>query len=140
MNEIQKIFNKHGFYQSRMISGSKSGYRRRFPENDVVFNARIFTPKYGGVWNGDLDITLDCKELQKISDEIGDEILITYEGVGWYAENKEYAEIEKHGHAKFIPNKEYYLSRIYKGFEALTTGNMSVLTSKGIDWQEKKIN
>jgi hypothetical protein len=139
MDKINKIFQKHGFPQGRMICGSKSGYRLRNPESDVVFNACIFTPEHGSVWNGDLDITLDCKELQKISDKIGSELLITYESVGWYAENKQYDDIEKHGHAKFVPNNDKYYSRIYEGFEGLNTGNMTVITSKGIDWQEIKI-
>jgi len=138
MNEIELIFREHGFYQGRMISGSKSGYRNRFPENDAVFNACIFTKSHGK-WHGDLDITVDKENLQKLCDILGEEMLITYESVGWKAETITYGEIEKHAHAKFTPKSKTYLSRVYDGLGALHVGNMTIVTSKGIDWKEINI-
>lgn len=141
MNEFEKIFNDNGFHLGRMISGSKSGYRSRNPENDVVFNARIFVPKRKEpIWWGDLDITLDCETLQKICNEINNELLIFYESVSWYAEGKKYKEIEKHAHAKFTPNTNTYLSRAYEGMEGLKVDNMTIIASKGINWIEKELN
>nr|HPI82220.1 hypothetical protein [Candidatus Paceibacterota bacterium] len=55
--DLYKIFMNHGLMMGRMISGSKSGYRDRYPENLVVFNANIVTKKRGKVWHGDLDVT-----------------------------------------------------------------------------------
>jgi len=133
--EIELIFREHGFYQGRMISGSKSGYRHRFPENDVVFNACIFT-KNCGKWHGDLDITRDKEMLQKLCDILGEEMLITFESVGWKAETVSYDEIEKLAHAKFMPKSEVYLSKIYDGMDSLNVGNMIIITSKGVDWKQ----
>lgn len=136
--EAEKVFHKHGFVYGRMISGSKSGYRERHPKNDVVFNARIFTPKNGNIFWGDLDITLDSSELQAVCNELGEEMIITTESVGWYGEDKKYEEIEKHAHAKFIPNTKTYLQRVYEGFHGLQSGKMTIITAKGVDWIQKK--
>jgi len=141
MSEIELIFREHEFYQGRMISGSKSGYRSRFPENDVVFNACIFTNRHElfqsyGIWHGDLDITKDKETLQKLCDILGVEMLITTESVGWKAETVSYDEVEKLAHAKFVPNSKVYYSRVYDGLDALHVGNMTIVTSKGVDWKE----
>jgi len=135
---MNEIFEKHGFPQGRMISGSKSGYRQRFPKNDVIFNARIFTKTDN--WHGDLDITKDRKELQKLCNEINEEMLITSESVGWHSENQKYEDIEENAHAKFIPNSQLYYSRVYNGYHSLQNGNMFIFTGKGIDWEEININ
>ena len=141
MDKIKEIFLKHGFITGRMISGSKSGYRQRHPENDVIFNARIYTPnpENHNVWWGDLDITVDCKNLQGVCDEIKEELLVTTESIGWYGESKKYSDIEKYGSFKFTPNSGVYLRRIYEGFDAVSAGNMTIVTSKGIDWEELPI-
>lgn len=72
------IFSKYDLYEGRMISGSKSGYRDRFPKNRVIFNANIVTDN-GKVWYGDLDITVSEKTLMKISEELSQELYILYE-------------------------------------------------------------
>jgi hypothetical protein len=136
--EIEKIFHDHGFMYGRMISGSKSGYRERHPKNDVIFNARIFTPKHGNVFWGDLDITLDNTALQEVCEKIGEEMIVTTESVSWYAEDKKYEDIEKYAHAKFVPNSKTYMQRIYDGLEGIKAGNMTIITSKGIDWIKKR--
>jgi hypothetical protein len=137
---IMEIFRKHLLYGGRMISGSKSGYRERHPDNDVIFNARIFTPKLLCAWWGDLDITLDNKALQEVCNELGEEMIVTTESVSWYAEDKKYKDIEKYAHAKFIPTSKVYYSRVYDGMEGIKAGNMTIITSKGIDWIEKTLN
>lgn len=136
--ELMEIFRKHLLYGGRMISGSKSGYRERHPDNDVIFNARIFTPKYRCVWWGDLDITLDNKTLQNVCNEIGEEMIVTTESVSWYAEDKKYEDVEKYAHTKFIPDARTYFSRIYEGLEGIKAGNMTIITAKGIDWIRKR--
>ena len=133
-----EIFDNHGFHTGRMISFSKSVYRSKYPDNDIVFNANIFIPKNGNVFKGDLDITFDCEKLQQICDELGKEMIITTESVGWYAKNKKYKDIEKHAHAKFIPNQKVYFRRVYDGLHGIKVGNMTIITSKGVDWIEKE--
>lgn len=138
--EITEIFRFHQMYDARMISGSKSGYRGRYPKNDVVFNANIFTPSNGRVWYGDLDITLDNKVLQSICNEIGEEMIVVSEMFGRFgAENRPYEEIFKNAHTKFTPNAKQYEERVYGGLEGVTIDNITIVTSKGIDWIKRKI-
>jgi hypothetical protein len=79
MKEIRQIFQENGFIISRMISGSKSGYRDRFPENEVYFNANIFMLGEGKVWFGDLDITKDREGLQTIAKHLGSTLFVLRE-------------------------------------------------------------
>jgi hypothetical protein len=58
-------------YNGRMISGSKSGYCRTYPENVAIFNANLVTKhegRYVKVWHGDLDLTKDAEKLLKLSE------------------------------------------------------------------------
>ena len=65
--DMYKLFSDWGFIMGRMISGSKSGYRERYPNNEVVFNANIVIASRGKVWYGDLDLTLDMEALQQVA-------------------------------------------------------------------------
>jgi len=62
----------------RMISGSKTDYLRRFPDNLVIFNANICTDE-GKVWFGDLDITMDHEKLAEVAIALNRRIYILYE-------------------------------------------------------------
>lgn len=77
--EILEAFHNEGFISGRMISGSKSTYRSRKPDNEVYFNANIFVLGEGKIWWGDLDITEDRERLQKISTDIGKSLYILKE-------------------------------------------------------------
>ena len=79
MKEFYPIFLSYGLMYGRMISGSKSGYRQKFTENDVVFNANIILENYGKIWYGDLDLTLDAEKLNKIANELGQTIYVLRE-------------------------------------------------------------
>jgi len=132
----ERKWRDKGFPFKRMISGSKSGYRRMYPEHDVMFNANIFTPS-GTFWNGDLDITKDCFALQELCNDINEEMIIVSEMLGWNgAENRKYEELSADAHAKFTPNQEVYHVRVYDGFHGVKIDNMTVLTGKGINWKE----
>lgn len=72
--KIENILGSSG----RLISGSKSGYRERHPDNFAVFNANICT-KSKKVWFGDLDLTLDMDRLFQVVDILGEDIYILYE-------------------------------------------------------------
>lgn len=64
--DIQQIFGAHGLINGRMITASKSSYRKQNPDNLVVFNANIIM-RIGKVFYGDLDITKDYEILKEIS-------------------------------------------------------------------------
>lgn len=79
MNDIRQTFWDNNFISGRMISGSKSRYRERFPDNEVYFNANIFVLGEGKVWYGDLDVTKDREDLQKIASQLGKDLYILRE-------------------------------------------------------------
>lgn len=78
-----EIFRKNKLHSGRMISGSKSGYRSRNPENLIVFNARVAILGEGVIWWGDLDITKDESDLKSVSEEIGKPLYVLYESDAW---------------------------------------------------------
>ena len=56
-NELTEILEKKGLKMGRMISSSKTEYRRKRPFNKVFFNACIFELDEGReVWYGDVDL------------------------------------------------------------------------------------
>lgn len=93
---MEKIFENNGFMLGRMISYSKSGYRDRFPENEVYFNSNIFLLGEGKIWYGDLDVTKDREILENIAREIGKDLYILREMDGRFEnENLNDSEIIK---------------------------------------------
>lgn len=64
--QIQALFEEKGFRAGRLICYSKSVYRKTYPNNEVYFNANIYSDS-GKVWHGDLDLTLDSFVLEKIA-------------------------------------------------------------------------
>jgi hypothetical protein len=77
--DISNLFKIHGLHMARMISGSKSLYMRAYPDNDVIFNANIITESHGKIWHGDLDVTVDRENLEKIAQKLGEPLYILYE-------------------------------------------------------------
>jgi hypothetical protein len=62
-------------YSGRMISGSK-----RSPKGHVcVFNANLCTKEHGKFWFGDIDLTDDRKDLERIAAEKGCDIYVLRE-------------------------------------------------------------
>ena len=92
-NSIQYSFYNQGLISGRMISGSKSEYRRRKPDNEVYFNSNIFVLGEGKIWWGDLDITEDREILQKISTDMGKSLHVIKELEGRF-ENEELSDSE----------------------------------------------
>ncbi len=62
----------------RMLSGSKTVYRNRYPDNVVIFNANICT-KAGKIWFGDTDVTLDEPKLKALAAALGEKIYVLRE-------------------------------------------------------------
>lgn len=100
--EYLSIFKKNDLIFGRLVSSSKSLYRKKYPNHKVIFNARIYTKddyeKYKNtdikdwfkgqeleIWYGDLDLTLDKNKLLKISKELNQNFVITNE-LGTYIE------------------------------------------------------
>jgi hypothetical protein len=77
--DIYQIFMSNNLMTGRMISGSKSGYMEQYPDNLVVFNANIVIESRGKIWHGDLDITRDYENLEKVSEVLEEPLYILYE-------------------------------------------------------------
>ena len=74
--DIFQIFSSQGLMMGRMISGSKSGYMGEHRENLVIFNANIIIPSRGKIWHGDLDVTLDYENLEKVAEVLEENLYI----------------------------------------------------------------
>jgi hypothetical protein len=74
-------------YPGKMISSSKSFYRKNFPDHLVVFNANIFIGKIK-IWYGDIDVTLSLDKLKEISSIIGEKIYLLSEMDGRFENEK----------------------------------------------------
>ena len=136
-DEILNVFRNEGLNQSRIISMSKSGYRSRYPDNLVIFNARIAIGGYKVIWSGDLDITLDAPFLQRVSDKINKNLYVMHEMLGgWDAEKMPLRFYKKHATAMFIPRSNHYKRRVTEGIEGVTIGHTTVITGKGVGWKE----
>lgn len=95
--EILGSFYENGLISGRMISGSKSGYRKLYPNNRVYFNANIFVLGEGKVWFGDLDLTKDRELLEQISISCGKKLYVVPEMYGRFGnENKDDSYIIEH--------------------------------------------
>lgn len=75
-------FTNKGLHPGRMISGSKSMYRKMYPNNTVVFNGNVFTENRGKVWYGDLDLTRDLEKLEEIANVANEDLYILTESTG----------------------------------------------------------
>jgi hypothetical protein len=76
---VTELINKKIGQFGRMISGSKSGYHKMYPNNLAIFNSNICTKSEGKVWFGDIDLTESKFELSLIAAEIGEPIYVLYE-------------------------------------------------------------
>ena len=96
IEQAREVFDKHRLIFGRMVGGSKSGYNEKFPDNLVIFNARVYDKKtfekqkdkkikdwFEGqeieLWYGDLDLNRDIKLLSNISRELKMTLVITRE-------------------------------------------------------------
>lgn len=61
-----------------MISGSKSGYRKFYPNNLAVFNSNVCL-KSGKVWHGDLDLSESKITLQNLANQLKEDVYVLYE-------------------------------------------------------------
>lgn len=112
MSEHEKIVETLLGLKSKMICGSKSGYRRRHPKNLVCFNANVVVEGLGKVWYGDLDITLHEALLVRLAQLLEREVYVLQEMDGRF-DNEDAPKIEK---AVYKVNKVPFLSwHVYEG-------------------------
>lgn len=69
-----------GLANGRLISWSKSGYRRAHPDHLPVFNGTLTDADGAGLWWGDLDLTIDEPKLLAMAALLGTTIHVLYEG------------------------------------------------------------
>jgi hypothetical protein len=68
-------------HSGRMISFSKSAFRRAYPENVAVFNANVCLTA-GKVWHGDVDLTVGESTLAALAERIGETVYVLFERDG----------------------------------------------------------
>ena len=78
-NQFESIFYKHLGMNGRMLSGSKSGYGDAYPTRVPIFNANICAKEYGKLWYGDIDVTIDEKDLITLAKELNTTLYLFYE-------------------------------------------------------------
>lgn len=110
---MEELIREKLGHSGRMISGSKSGYRRLYPDNFVVFNANLCTKKKK-IWYGDLDLTLDKNALLEIAVEMGETLYVMYEMDARF-ENEKKFDIERAA-AIFHKDGKAEVGKNYKQF------------------------
>lgn len=93
-------------HEARLISMSKSGYRRNHPDHLVVFNSNVCLEQ-GKVWWGDFDLTRDESKLLALSERTGQIVYLLYEYDGRFR-NEERPQLDEAvysvtptGHSKY---------------------------------------
>lgn len=98
MLEYIESFSKKEYYVDRMISHSKSRYRKKYPFNKVYFNANIFILKNDKplkIWHGDIDLSLEGDIIKEISKNLGEKLFIVSEMDGRFGEEDSVNLMEK---------------------------------------------
>ncbi len=104
--DMFKLFADHGFILGRMISGSKSGYKEKYPDHKVVFNANIVIKSRGKAWYGDIDLTLDREDLRFIATDLKEPLYVLYEmDARFENENQPFEYYEHKAVEKIEPTK-----------------------------------
>jgi hypothetical protein len=79
VDELVGAFRDALGFPGKMLSGSKSGYLKANPHNNAFFNANILDESGNQVWFGDVDLTLEWDNLQKLSTDLGIRFFVTRE-------------------------------------------------------------
>ena len=120
VREIQKHFDAHGFYDARMIGGSKWEYTDKYPDDLIVFNANVLMPNYGKVLYGDLNLTQDFIILKSIADTLDTKLYVLWESDGRFGEEKKPIDelIEKSiwNTTEDKPTKKWYKKKMDKRY------------------------
>lgn len=111
--KIEKTINEMLGVSGRILSASKSAYRRIYPNNLVVFNSNIFIHSKifsGKIWFGDIDLTKEHELLMNIAMECDIDIYVLSEMDGRFDKdgNMEFKE-DAIWSSKFGLNEKYWL-------------------------------
>lgn len=88
--KILKELMNNGFNINRLISGSKTFYRKKYPNNLIFFNVNIFVENLGKIWWGDIDLTKEYRILSKISNKLNIHLYVVSEMDGRFGnENRD---------------------------------------------------
>ena len=70
-------------FEGKLLSGSKTAYLDKHPQNAAVFNANVFSLS-GKLWYGDLDLSLsqDVAKLKALAQKLGTVIYVVPEHLG----------------------------------------------------------
>ena len=119
--EIQKHFDAFGFYDARMIGGSKWEYTDKHRGDLIVFNANVLMPGYGKVWYGDLNLTEDYLVLREIAECLDTTLHVLWEMSGRFGEeNRPFEELisdEVWNTNDEIPTEEWYREKMDKKYK-----------------------
>lgn len=77
--EILNIFSDYGMGSGRILNENKSLYKKKHPEDHILFNANIFTLEDGKIWYGDINLTQEYDILQLIAEKLNKDIYILNE-------------------------------------------------------------
>ena len=75
---MRKIAQEKLGMQGKLISWSKSAYRTQHPDNFVIFNGNVCT-RDEKIWFGDLDLTLEKKNILDLSADLKTDLFVFYE-------------------------------------------------------------
>lgn len=103
-----EIAEGHLGYRGKMISFSKSGYMKRFPENLVLFNSNVCVES-GKIWYGDLDVTLSFDSLSDLAKELDETVYVLTEKDGRF-EYEENPQLDN-SVVKFFPEGGHQLDQ-----------------------------
>ena len=78
--DLTEVLRYFGFRSLRVITSSKSAYRKMFPSHLIVFNAQVFTRSGKVLHHGDLDLTLDAARLAAAARCICEPLYVLREG------------------------------------------------------------
>ena len=109
--ELKNMIREKLGVEGRMISGSKSFYRKLHPDNLVCFNANICIDNKK-VWWGDVDLTLDKNILLEIAVLCNEDIYVLQEMDARF-ENEDDIKLERYI-AKFGANGKVQLNDMLK--------------------------
>jgi len=77
--DIIEAVRSHLGTEGRLLSASKSMYRKKYPNHRVFFNACLFDSNFTQLWWGDIDFDLDNDSLQLLANYLKETIYITME-------------------------------------------------------------
>lgn len=98
MEKLQTALQEKLGSPGKLIAGSKSGYRSRYPQNLALFNANVCIQNADGntekIWWGDIDISKSRNSLREISFEFETDIYVLFEMDGRF-ENERNPRIDR---------------------------------------------